>query len=191
MSHPILGSHVAARAVLVVTIACLYAGAVLLNNNLLFPWLEFDHLRNLLFLPAGLKLFLVMLFGWRAVAGIGIGIAAVALSEFPQMPVLPAMEFGAAAAVSTQLALLLMSRMLGVGYPWTRLGWVSLCAIALFVGVVDAITVQWFLAVLGYETFDNFLDDTLRGVFGRVAGTFIFLAASLHIRQRLWNAGQC
>lgn len=172
------------------TIACLYAGAVLLNNNLLFPWLEFDNLRNLLFLPAGLKLFLVMLFGWRAVVGIAIGIAAVALGEFPQMPILPAMALGAAAATSTQLALMLMSRLLGVGYPWTQLGWPSLCAMALVVGAVDAITVQWILTILGYETFDEFLTETLRGVFGRVVGTFIFLSVSLHLRRRLWNAVQ-
>jgi hypothetical protein len=75
MTSPLFGTSAVSRGTLVVTIACLYAGAVVVNNNLLFPWLEFDNFRNLLFLPAGLKLFLVMLFGWRAVAGIALGIA--------------------------------------------------------------------------------------------------------------------
>ena len=40
MSAPLLGSSALARGTLVLGIACLYAGAVLVNNNLLFPWLD-------------------------------------------------------------------------------------------------------------------------------------------------------
>ena len=188
MSHPILGANWTARAVLVIAIACLYAGASLLNNNLLFPWLEFDNLRNLLFLPAGLKLFLVMLFSWRAVFGIALGIAAVALSEVPSMTMASALALGAAVALSTQLALQLISRLLRVGYPWTDLDWFSLSAIALTVGCADATTMQGALTLLGHETSDNnFTADALQGAFGRVAGTFIFLAVSLEIRRQLMN----
>ena len=190
MTHPVLGTSAVARGTLVVAIACVYAGAVVFNNNLLFPWLEFDNFRNLLFLPAGLKLFLVMLFGWRAVAGIGLGIAGVALSEFQHMPMPYGLLLGAAAALSTQLSLQLMARLLRVGYPWAQLAWPSLCAIALVVGCTDAAVVQCTMALLGYETFDNFLTDTLQGAFGRVVGTFIFLAASLEVRKHLARQAQ-
>ena len=190
MTHPILGTSLVARATLVVTIACLYAGAVVFNNNLLFPWLEFDNFRNLLFLPAGLKLFLVMLFGWRAVAGIALGIAGAALGEFPHMPMSYALLLGTAAALSTQMSLQATSRLLRVGYPWTQLGWPSLCLIALLVGCMDAAVVQWAMASLGYETFDNFWGDTLQGAFGRVVGTFTFLAVSLEVRRRLVRESQ-
>lgn len=185
MNHPILGTSWVARGTLVVAIACLYAGAVLFNNNLLFPWLEFDNFRNLLFLPAGLKLFLVMLFGWRAVFGIGLGIAAVALSEVPHMTMHDALLLGAIAALSTQLVLQAMSRLLRVGYPWAHLSWPSLIAIALAVGCADAVAIQWSMAALGYETFDGFFNETIKGVFGRVVGTFVFLAVSLEIRRHL------
>ena len=178
MSNSILGTSPVARGTLVIMIACLYSGAVLLNNNLLFPWLEFDNFRNLLFLPAGLKLFLVMLFGWRAVAGIGLGIAAVALGELPQMP-------PRAAGLSTQLGLQAMARLLKVGYPWTQLGWGSLSAIALAVGCLDAVSLQGAMTVLGLESFDNFFPETLKGVFGRIVGTFVFLAVSLEVRRHL------
>lgn len=94
MNHPVLGDGPVARGVLVITIACLYAGAVSINNNLIFSWLEFDDFRNLMFLPAGLKLFLVMLFGWRAVAGIAVGIAATALAEFPHVSMASALLLG-------------------------------------------------------------------------------------------------
>jgi len=188
MTHPILGTSVVARGTLVVTIACLYAGAVMVNNNLLFPWLEFDNFRNLLFLPAGLKLFLVMLFGWRAVAGIGLGIAAVALSEFPHMVMRDALLLGGAAAVSTQLSLKAMSRLLRVGYPWAQLSWPSLIAMALVVGCVDAVTIQWFMAALGHETLEGFLTETLQGAFGRIVGSFVFLAVSLEVRRQLSRA---
>lgn len=183
--NPILGANAVARSVLVVTIACLYAGAVLLNNNLLFPWLEFDNLRNLLFLPAGLKLFLVMLFGWRAVAGIALGISAVALSELPQMNMPSACALGTMAALSTQVALQLTSRLLRVGYPWMGLRWPSLSAMAVAVGCVDAVTLQCSLVLLGHETLDYFWSDTLQAAWGRIAGAFIFLFISLEVRQHL------
>ena len=185
MNHPVLGDGPVARGVLVITIACLYAGAVSINNNLIFSWLEFDDFRNLMFLPAGLKLFLVMLFGWRAVAGIAVGIAATALAEFPHVSMASALLLGGAAALSTQLALALMSRLLNVGFPWAEMSWPKLCAIALVVGCLDALTVQCAMAVLGYETFENFVSDTLQGAFGRVAGTFVFLSMALEVRRRL------
>ena len=185
MSNPVLGQGAVARAVLVSAIACVYAGAVLINNNLLFPWLQFDSFRNLMFLPAGLKLFLVMLFGWRAVMGIALGITATALAEFHHVSMTSALLLGAMAALSTQLALLLMSRVLGVRFPWADMGWLKLCAIALVVGCLDALTVQSAMALLGYETFENFVSDTLQGAFGRVAGTFVFLSMALEVRRRL------
>ena len=185
MSAPLLGSSVLARGSLVLGIACMYAGAVLINNNLLFPWLEFENFRSLLFLPAGLKLFLVMVLGWRAVLGIALGIWAVAVSEFPHMSMLNGALLGAVAALSTQVALQTVARLLRVGYPWTALGWRSLCAIALAVGCVDATLVQWSMATLGYENYDNFWTEALQGAFGRVIGTFIFLAVSLEVRRHL------
>ena len=185
MSAPLLGPSALARATLVLGIACLYAGAVLVNNNLLFPWLEFENFRSLLFLPAGLKLFLVMLLGWRAVLGIALGIWAVAMSEFPDMSMLQGAVLGSVVALSTQVALQSCARLLGVGYPWTALGWRSLCVIALAVGGVDATLLQWSMATLGYEDYNDFWTETLQGAFGRVLGTFIFLAVSLAVRRQL------
>jgi len=185
MSAPLLGSSALARSSLVLGIACMYAGAVLINNNLLFPWLEFENFRSLLFLPAGLKLFLVMLLGWRAVLGIALGIMSVALSEFPHMSTVHGLLLGAIAALSTQLTLMLSARALRVGYPWTSLRWPALCTIALAVGLTDATVVQVGMAWLGYEDFHDFWTETLQGAFGRVVGTFVFLAVSLEVRRQL------
>ena len=185
MSAPLLGSSALARSTLVLGIACMYAGAVLINNNLLFPWLEFENFRSLLFLPAGLKLFLVMLMGWRAVLGIALGIMSVAVSEFPHMSTLHGLLLGVAAALSTQITLALCARVLRVGYPWTSLSWRALCVIALAVGVADAWVVQGAMVGLGYEDIDEFWPEALQGAFGRVLGTFVFLAVSLEVRRHL------
>jgi len=185
MTSAILGPSWAARITLVATIACLYAGAVNINNSLLFPWLEYDDFRYLLFLPAGLKLFLVMLFGWRAVAGILIGVAAVSLNEIPQLTLVQALLLGTAASFSTQLTLTATARLLGIGYPWTRLNWISLCVLAVAVGCMDALVIHLALLGFGLDNVDNILSDVLKGAFGRVAGTFIFLALALDIRRRI------
>ena len=185
MSAPLLGSSALARGSLVLGIACIYAGAVLINNNLLFPWLELENFRSLLFLPAGLKLFLVMLLGWRAVLGIALGIMSVALTEFPHMSTVHGLLLGTMAALSTQITLTVCARALRVGYPWTSLNWPSLCVIALTVGVVDATVVQVGMASLGYEDFKDFWTEAMQGAFGRVLGTFVFLAVSLEVRRHL------
>ena len=185
MTSAILGRSWAARITLVAAIACLYAGAVNINNSLLFPWLEYDNYRYLLFLPAGLKLFLVMLFGWRAVAGILIGVAAVSLNEIPDLTLLHALLLGTAASLSTQLTLTATARLLGIGYPWNQLNWGKLTVLALAVGCMDALAIHMTLLGLGLDNADNLLSDVLQGAFGRVAGAFVFLALSLHIRRRL------
>ena len=185
MTAPLLGSSALARTTLVLGIACVYAGAVLVNNNLLFPWLERENFRSLLFLPAGLKLFLVMVLGWRAVLGIALGIMTVMLSEFPHMSTLHGLLLGAFAALSTQITLILCARVLRVGYPWATLSWPALCLMALAVGVVDASVVQGAMVWLGYEDIEEYWAEALQGAFGRVLGTFVFLAVSLEVRRHL------
>jgi hypothetical protein len=92
---------------------------------------------------------------------------------------------GTAAALSTQFTLQAAARLLRVGYPWMQLSLPSLSTIALVVGCMDAFVMQCVMSALGYETFDNFWRDTLQGAFGRVVGTFAFLAVSLEVRGRL------
>lgn len=185
MKAAILGPSLAARLTLISAIACLYAGAVNINNSLLFPWLEFDDFRYLLFLPEGLKLFLVMLFGWRAVVGVLLGVTAVSLNEIPNLTLVHALVLGTAAALSTKFTLEISARLLGIGYPWTQLKWHSLCALAIAVGCIDALAIHAALYSMHLDNADNLLSDLLKGAFGRIAGSFVFLALSLEIRRRL------
>lgn len=190
MTTGILGSSWPARLTLIAAIACLYAGAVAINNSLLFPWLEYSNFQYLLFLPAGLKLLLVMLFNWRAVAGIAIAVTAASLNEIPYLTLSHAVVLGVSAGLSTQITLSICARMLGIGYPWSQLTWLSLCTLAIVVGSVDALVVQLTMNGLGLDTLDDMFSDVLKGMFGRVAGTFIFLAVSLDIRRRLLGSQQ-
>ena len=84
----ILGSSWIARAVLIVTLACLYTGAVEFNNQILFSGSQIGAFRNWVFLPAGLKLLLLMLFGWRAALALSLSIATIVLSEVHTVPLL-------------------------------------------------------------------------------------------------------
>lgn len=185
MTSAVLGPSWPARLTVIIAIACLYAGAVDINNSLLFPWLEYDNFRYLIFLPAGLKLFLVMLFNWRAVAGIMLGITAASLNEIPNLTLASAMLLGISAGLSTKITLGVCARLLGIGYPWSQLTWPSLCVLAIAVGSMDALAIHLSLYGLGLDSPDNMVSDVLKGAFGRVAGTFIFLALSLDIRRRL------
>ncbi len=66
-----------ARLALIFLIACFYAGFVLINNELLIFWAADTSYRYWFYPPAGVRLVIIMLFGWQGV--VGYFLAALAL----------------------------------------------------------------------------------------------------------------
>ena len=186
LADAILGGSWPARFLVTLTIACVYGGAILINNEILFPALEFDRYRYILFVPAGLKLLSIMLFGWRAVIGVGLGRAAVTLNEFPGIPLLSGLAFGGCVAVSTWAGIMLASRTLRITYPWHDLGWRHLLVIVLVSSLLDAVAFNLAMVWIGQEQLDpDLVSDMLLGFVGRVVGAFAFMALALELKRRL------
>ena len=182
----LLGPTWASRLVLVLTVTCVYAGAILVNNELLFRAVELDRYRYLIFLPAGLKLLLVMLFGWRGVMGVALGIACSTLSEFSDLSLAQGLLFGATLALSTQLALRACSVLLRVDFPWDHLTWSSLLILVMTVGVFDAVAFQVAMSGIGHGgPGSEALIDIASNAASRIVGGFLFICCAVQLRQYL------
>lgn len=181
----IFGSSWAAKITLVLAIACIYAGAIQLNNKLFFPWTEFDEFRYLIYIPAGIKLLLMMLFGWRAVVGISLGIATVVLGEFSNMSYLSACTFGTVSSVVPYLGLIALSKILKISYPWNGLNFKTIAIISIVIGSIEALTQHFLLTFNGVEPLSHLIKDTLPSVFGRVMGTYLFMGLAVWVRNEI------
>ncbi len=171
----LFGQSWTSRALLVLSIACLYAGAIVINNQLLFGWSRFDDLQYLIFVPAGLKLLLVMLFGLRAVAGIAIGITATTLDALDQLPLLSACIIGIASSISTYIGLTLVATWRRLSYPWNGLSLGDLSLLALVVGSLDALVSDLMLVMVEREAASHVLAELPYAAFGRIVGSFLFM----------------
>lgn len=181
----ILGSSWIARAVLIVTLACLYTGAVEFNNQILFSGSQIGAFRNWVFLPAGLKLLLLMLFGWRAALALSLSIATIVLSEVHTVPLLIAISTGAFGGLVPYLGFILLSKMLRLTYPWNGLNFKDIVIISVLIGMLEALIQRVGLSILGIETWDNLLKDSMLVAIGRIMGTFLFMGLALWVKGQL------
>lgn len=181
----ILGSSWIARAVLIVTLACLYTGAVEFNNQILFSGSQIGAFRNWVFLPAGLKLLLLMLFGWRAALALSLSIATIVLSEVHTVPLLIAISTGAFGGLVPYLGFMLLSKILRLTYPWNGLNFKDIVIISVLIGMLEALIQRVGLSILGIETWDNLLKDSMLVAIGRIMGTFLFMGLALWVKDQL------
>lgn len=189
MFQAILGSSFAARFTLVSLLTAAYAGAILINNSLLFPWTPDAVYRHWIFVPAGLQLLLVMLFGWRGVLGLTFGGAAEYLSQPVGLNIPSALFVAGVDAMSVWLGVEIYSAMTGNRYPWANLSWRSVPVLSLITGVASAIGVFLAMVAAQIESGSTPLRDMALFAIGDFIGAWIFFAVVLLIRRQLAKAG--
>lgn len=181
----ILGPSWVARVVLIVVLACLYTGAVQLNNQILFAGSQIGSFQNWIFLPAGLKLLLLMLFGWRAAIALSLSIATIVLSELRTIPISVSILIGLFGGLTPYFVFVILSKLLNLSYPWNGLKFKDIVTISVFIGVVEAFIQRVGLNFIGVETWDNLLKDSVLVAIGRILGTFLFLGLAIWIKGEL------
>lgn len=189
MLGTIFGPSFAARFTLVSLLTVSYAGAVLINNNLLFSW-TVDNVvyRHWIFVPAGLQLLYVMLFGWRGVLGIILGSAAVYLS-YPLGLTLPnALFIASLDSLAVWASVEFYSMATGIRFPWTQLSWRSIPTLSFLSGGFSAVAVFVALLTAGIGAPKDALRDIALFSLGDFLGSWIFFAAVLLIRKQLKKA---
>lgn len=133
----LLSDRPAARVILVLALGAFYAGAILINNELLFPFTEVDGTVFWFFFPEGIKFLLVLSLGVRGALAVGIGRAVVTLNEYPDAGYVNGLATGAVMAISTLAALRIGSSLTGTSFPWQNIKPHQIALMALVFALTD------------------------------------------------------
>lgn len=190
----ILSPQWQARSALIFLIACFYAGCVLLNNSILFFWTQdTNSYRHWIYLPAGFRLALIMLFGWRGLIGVTIAVAGITYS--PLVPEVTEMDDAVLAAIvrtgSIWLAIQIYGVITRVKTPWENITWIHIPFFALFVSLITNVAVTLYFVNLGVESIETFERNVTVWTFGDTIGTVIVLTAMIGLRRSYlqWKGG--
>ena len=173
--------------IFVFSVAALYCGAIEINNHLLFSWLMDSPFRHWIYLPMGLKIFLIMLFGIRACIGVGLGIAVSMLSENLGLGFMTASIVGISSVVSIFLSILAFSSVTGIRYPWVKLKSYHIPVLAIFSSVINSLVLYKIYRIIGLEDSIDWKNDIFIEVTGRFLGAFIFIYLAVMLRNSLRN----
>lgn len=174
-----------ARLTLIFLVACLYAGVVLINNELLFFWAADTSYRYWFYPPAGIRLVLIMLLGWPGVAGYFV--AALALLSSNLVPEIAqyehALYLAAGRAISIWVALVGYGWITGVKRPWRNLTWQHVPFLALFVSAVSATVAYLLKWGIGLESLNDLIRNVSLNVLGDTLGTIVVLVIAIRLRR--------
>ena len=171
--------------IFIASVAALYCGAIEINNHLLFFWLEDSPFRHWIYLPMGLKLFLIMLFGTRAFFGIALGIAVSMLSENLGISFIYTLAIGMTSTLSILFSVKIFSYLTGVAYPWVKLKFYHLPMLAIFSAALNSLVLYKIYRLVGLEDSFDWKNDILIEVTGRFLGAFFFIYFALLVRDLL------
>lgn len=173
-----LSDRPAARGTLVLALGAFYAGTILINNELLFPFAEVDGTVFWFFFPEGIKFLLVMSLGVRGALAIGVGRAVVTLNQHPDIGYLNGLTTGAIMTVSTLAAMKIGSMLTDVKFPWRELRAGHVVMMAVIFAVLDTgakLIYEVYLLGNGEIISSNLDEIFMIEAFGRFAGILSFI----------------
>lgn len=168
--------------------ALLWVSFVALNNHMLFNWMSVTNFRHLVFVPAGLKLVMVMALGARASLGIALGTMTYVHSDIPALSPAQALALAMTYAGAPLLVLAVFSRVTGIAKPWLGLSAWHLALIAVAVAVVSSLAFNGLLAGWDVIAGTEVLGASVAMAGGDVAGSFLLFSAALYARSVLRRA---
>jgi hypothetical protein len=156
-------------------------------NELLFAELEYHRGAHWIFLPAGLRLLFVLVFGVRGIAGIFLGSALVRMNAEQALTFNILIESGISVVALLLIYQLALWRALDPSL--SNLRWQSLLTLSVGFGATSAFMHLLWLASTGVAT--SFLESFFAMLVGDVAGTvlLIYIAKVVLAVMRRFNAG--
>lgn len=140
-------------------------------NDLLFQWLDYSYGVSWLFLPSGLRLALVLVFGGQGAIGVILGSLCIALEDGkqPMEALLTALVSGLAPWMARWISL----RYLDLRVDLSNLRLPILLKTAVLFALVSAVSHQLLFVSLGLS--EGFVSSTSVMVIGDLAGTLVML----------------
>lgn len=149
--------------------------ATRLNNEVIFTWSAVTDYRHWIFVPAGIKLVVAMVFRWRGALGVTLGIS-VDLPEYLPILSMPQTAILAVAHGFAPLAAVgLFSHWTGLRMPWHGLQGHHLPGLALLSASLGTLAFQLLIVAFGIEHWPEALPQMLIMIIGDFVGAGLLL----------------
>lgn len=172
-------------AVIVGGSALLWVVARYLNNNVLFEWAEVTEYRHWIFLPAGVKLILALVFGWRGALGVTLGTCTYLQGNLPALAMPQIAMVAVALGFGPLIAVRILRAWTGLASPWFGMEARHLVAVLVLSAALCATAFQGLLVAFGVEDARDAPRQIAIMMFGDVTGAALLLSAAVGLRRLL------
>ena len=160
-------------------VAVIWLTSVVLNNYIVFSWTEEEAYLHWIYVPAGVRILLIMLFGWRGAAGMMLGALPPVADALPGIGPLMVLVIAAGGGLMAWMTVTLFSFMVRVRHPWTDLDWWHLPVLALATAFANEVFLNSQLVLLSFEERADFAGNVLTGMIGNFLGALVLLLTTL------------
>ena len=157
-----------------------------------FPFLvNRPELSYFIYLPAGIKVLSVLIFGWLAAVGIGLAVFIRLLMFQPEQPWYAWFMVAAVGSVVLVLAVNLTLRGLGVARDLHNLKYRDVVTLALFASLAHGFSYTYAIFAIHNYTFDNFMQESMIIVMGGFFGNMLVIGVlTFAIQRSRWLQAQ-
>lgn len=159
-----------------------------LNNAVLFDWAAAKEYRHWVFVPAGVKLVLAMVFRWRGALGVMLGTCPLLQIDLPMLNLAQIATLAVALGFAPLLATMLFSRWTGLAMPWFGLGRHHLPLLVLLSASLCALSLYGLLVAYGVKDWHQVPSAITVRMIGDLLGAVLLMLTVVGVR-RLMGVG--
>lgn len=157
-----------------------------------FPFLvNRPELSYFIYLPAGIKVLSVLIFGWLAAIGIGLAVFIRLFMFQPEQPWYAWFMVAVVGSVVLVLAVNLTLRGLGVARDLHNLKYHDVVTLALFASLAHGFSYTYAIFAIHNYNFDNFMQESMIIVIGGFFGNMLVIGVlTFAIQRSRWLQAQ-
>lgn len=144
-------------------------------HDLLTPYVAYTQGVDLLFLPAGVKLVLIMVAGWRGALGCGLALLSLSTRFWPDLEPVWLLLYSTLSVGMTWLVVSIMLRRMALGPTLEGLSFWELVQIDMLNTLLHGIAVNGYFWALGLRSSETFWPAALAMTLGDFLGTGVIM----------------
>ncbi|MFZ9611576.1 MAG: hypothetical protein ACO294_12830 [Methylococcales bacterium] len=149
-----------------------------------FPFLvNHSELSYFVYLPAGIKVLSVLIFGWLAAIGIGLAVFIRLLIFQPEQPWFSWFMVALVGSVVLVLAVNLTLKGLGVAKDLHNLKYRDVVTLALFASIAHGFSYTYVIFTIHNYAFDNFMRESMIIIMGGFFGNMLVIGLLTYFIQ--------
>jgi hypothetical protein len=171
-NHRHFFSSLSATLLIIASVSLSWIAVVFVNNQILFRWTALDSWLHLIYLAAGYKLLIIMLFGFKGAIGIFFGTIYNFVGIFPFLSSGSILALAALYAAAPLAACQVFESLTGRHYPWTKLRFSDILNLSLLASALSSISLVMGLWIISDTDFN--IQSILYMIIGDLLGILIF-----------------